>query len=983
MLPLPNSNIEQPREDESAEFSWEGMALEAGLTGAIQGGIGLAGGGPIGGLAGFVGGAIEGALGYLAGTAAAKLAYTMGASKETQLITSLAVSLAVPTGFIGKSTKIVRELPNLMKESLKMSATAAAAGYIGWSISDEDPRLGIILGAISGAALHGITSLYDMDKVTKHLAARATTFTTKIPGLALLREVPEVFVEPTKWADVAGLPRELSKEVPLGVRDIVKEGLRIGIAKQWEAQMAVKQAEEAGLVAFGKKSRMITEELKYGTSYRAFEEFKKANPEIGEFLDTYIDIVTADTSFLQAAGLLDNDVLSAFTYVNKDLDKLKVHVPIVMKQDAEIGELRYVFKKPTTRLIKEQSLLKESGRRAKVTQKVLDDLGLKEHELIPGQEYEFGGHKWTFVQKDKSRYFLRNYTPEELKAITEKKIAEGIVPEGTVVAPDIVAGAIKIASERSNLYKRAWIVNKLERRLSQFGLLGEKPTSELSVKIPNVKLHDSWGIKAFGRMGGLYTTPEVAKALENINALLDYAPGNFAENLLGDFTRRWTSLTNFGKKFFLGANWKSYLTQGLGNIALCLVNGENPGEVVRKGLKALQDKGFRQAFERIGGESIGVEHDVIIKGYKYASGKLTPRSKIEGAFATLDALGDKLIGYFGYTDKVFRAGLVKKYMEEGLTMNQALTKASEVMPTYEMIPAGIKSLRDTIFPFISFSYVTLPRLVGAVLKNPVNFVSLLALAEGIQVAAFKEMYGERWREGRKFEKLVNENYMQPMPGAFLADYIRIPKMGRIPGGYMSLSWLPWNLPVSVPAVTEATRPTFWGATFFLQHPLLKTVFGLLMNLDPATGRTVFDMAGPGRTWASVTQWVLRNLMPTVVGTGHYGLQMLAKEGWLKPLTSWFNCFGVDYAGQPYELEHLLWNQILPTIKRYDPTYKAGVEIMRIKNSIEEHKRGLYKLAYRGASADVLQQRVKDYQEFANEELKKAREIYTLRGQLGF
>ena len=975
----------QPQQSDMATFSWEGMALDMAITAGLRGGYGLFTGGPLGAGIGAIEGAIEGALGYLAGTAAAKIAYALGADKNTQFAVGLVTSIAVPGSSITKARDFVSKFPKLAKEGLKTAWTSAMTGYIAWSLSDDDdPRFAFTLGAIAGAGLHGLTVAYDMPKLLDNLAARATSFSSKIPGLSLLKEIPEVFAAPQAWEEVAGLPKRLTKTVPIGLRDVVKEGLRVGIAKQWEAQYVLKMAEKAGMKAYAKDLQAITNDLKYGMSIKAYEEFKKANPGVGEFLDKYVDIVTTDTAFMQASGMIDGDILSAFTYIRKDLDKMKVHIPVVMRMEKEAEEMRFLFKKPRPKLIKEQAILKEAGRQMKITDKVLKKLGVDSvGDLTPGQQVLLNGHEWTVIRKGKEKRLLRQFTPEEYKKITAEKVKQGTVPPGTVVQPDLIAGAIKLASERGQLYKRAWIVNKAEALLRKHGLLADKATDALTYKIPDLKLKDSWGIRAFGRMNGLYTTPEVAKALENINALLDYSPGNFAENLLGEFSKKWAFGTNLWKKFFLGANWKSYMTQGLGNIALCLVNDINPAKVVRQGLNALRDRKFRLAFERLGGESIGVEHDIIVKGYKYTSGKLVPRTKAEAAVAALDMIGDRLIGWFGYTDKVFRAGLVKRFMDEGLSMSEALTKATEILPSYEMIPAGIKSLRDTIFPFISFSYVTLPRVAKAFFTKPHAFLTLLAFTEAIQVAAFREMYGANWREGRRFEKLVNEHYMQPMPGGMLADYVRVPRIGKIPGGYMSVSWMPWNLPVSIPAVTEASRPTFWGATFFLQHPLLKTVFGLTMNLDPATGRTVFDQAGAGRTWASVSQWFLRNVMPTPLGTGKYALHSLARLGWVRPLTSWFNCFGADFAGKPYELEHLLWNQIMPTIKRFDPTYKARMEIAQIQRSIEEHKRCLYKWYYRGIPKEELQKRQEEYLQFVEEQKAQALEIGSLASQLGY
>ena len=124
-------------------------------------------------------------------------------------------------------------------------------------------------------------------------------------------------------------------------------------------------------------------------------------------------------------------------------------------------------------------------------------------------------------------------------------------------------------------------------------------------------------------------------------------------------------------------------------------------------------------------------------------------------------------------------------------------------------------------------------------------------------------------------------------------------------------------------------------------------------------------------------------MPTPFGTGKYALHSLAKLGWVRPLTSWFNCFGADFAGKPYELEHLLWNQIMPTIKRFDPTYKARMEIAQIQRSVEEHKRYLYKWYYRGIPKEELQKRQEEYLQFVEEQKAQALEIGSLASQLGY
>ena len=948
-----------------SSFSLKEMGEWAATGAGIGAGIGLIGGAVA--LPAAISGALEGGLAYVTGWACGRLAATLGLDENWQAFAEVVGATISPGGevlnLVGKAPKMSKLI---MRTFTDLAGTAGAA-YLGWSMDDEDPRRGMLVGALGGALLVSSGRFFDLEGLVKRHGAQIAKRMNELPGLRHIREIPEIYV---------------GKEA-VGLREAIEDGMRTAFAKHAEAQELLRKIAGAGVDVDSEVARALGS-LKYGVKVSLLDELKKKMPEIGEFLDDYIKIMTDDAKFMADKGLLDLGTLEAFTYIKKSQDYLKVHIPIVPRMGEELEGMEKIIRKKPRGILRAQPILKEAGIQRPISKKLLQQLkeqtGIKSlKELAPGTKLKIKRKsgkvdEWTVIRKGNKKYLMRHYTPEEYKKITEGYIKQGVWPEGTILEPNLVAGAIKYASERGQLYKRAYTLDKIEQALTEHGLLGTAKTSALSVKIPEIRLNDSWGIKAFGRLSGKWTTPEVAQALENLNELFNYSPSNIATGILGEFTRRWASMTNFGKKWFLGLHFKSYINQALGDIALFLVNGHNPSTVLRKGLEALSDKEFKAAFERLGGGSVGIEHDTIAKGYDYVSGKLLKRDKVKGALAALDAIGDKLIGAFGYTDKVFRAGLVRHFMDEGLKMEDAMKKAFEVMPTYDLLPAGVKTLRDTIWPFISFSYATLPKIVTAAARNPANFLLLLTFAEAIQVAGFQEMYGSHWREGRKFEKLVNEHYMQPQIGGFFADYIRIPKLGNVPGGYMSISWLPWNLPVSLPAVTEASRPTFWGATMLLQHPVIKTAFGLLMNLDPASGRTVFDYAGPGRTWESIVQWYAKNLLPAPPGTGKWAMQYFAREGWLQPVTSWFNYFGVDFAGKPYELEHLLWNNILPTVKRYDPSYKAAMEWLRIRHSIEEHKRGLMKLVYRGADRETLVKRMEELGEYEKEQFEKAKEI---------
>lgn len=581
----------------------------------------------------------------------------------------------------------------------------------------------------------------------------------------------------------------------------------------------------------------------------------------------------------------------------------------------------------------------------------------------------------TTVQDKEGRTWHWIKLREDQKPGWYTELPEG--PQGEVITfTDIAASVFKTMREDGKTMRKLVFYDWVRNAAEPMGLISDTP------KIGFVKLGEELErqgplvFKKFGTLTDKWVHPDVERALRAFAAMEDYVP---KFKTLATLNRIW-------KYGYLALNLKSYVNAFLGNMVLSFVNDIDPASVLYRGIRAYigrEDERLLALARRLGvlRKEIDIERE-LIQQMRATEEKLARArtwdwkpSKMKSLLeATEDFVSGKLIRLYSHIDDLFRTGAFLHLVDQGMAAEEAAQLAKHAYGYFEDMPVLVRSLRDTVVPFISFQFRIFPQLLRSFIDHPLRYAAIALFVEGLQRAAFKEMYGDAWDEGIDLEQLVNQEYMKPRPAGLLADFVRVPKMGDLPGGYMYIGFLPWNIPLSIPQLnTEVGGLTGILPLMLVQNPVIRFISGLTFHIDPATGRDVYKMAGPGRPGASAIQYALRTLAPSP-GINHWLGQLFAKEGWLDPIISWFNYYGTYPDGQPVGTVHMLWNTIMPSILRYDPDYNTEMALYRLRAVEEEARRQLRKAVRRGAPEAVLTERLEDLERFYEENWQQKMKI---------
>jgi len=455
-------------------------------------------------------------------------------------------------------------------------------------------------------------------------------------------------------------------------------------------------------------------------------------------------------------------------------------------------------------------------------------------------------------------------------------------------------------------------------------------------------------VKKWGPLTGKFVSPDLKKVLDAYIAMDTYTPPKFP--VIG---RGLAWLNRGWKNLRLGLSIKSWQNAFFGNLLISFAHGRDPLQILSHAIMALTSKSkFDEAILREAQKFDILRTGIAYETYEREFNEL--RKILQTDQGKLEALGWKILAFtqrviqdgvkgfsFGNIDALFKLGFYRSLRLEGVPVEEAAKKAVYAFGYYGDLPVVARSLRDTIMPFISFQLRVLPQVFSALYRNPERLAMVALTFEGIQRAAFRELYGDLWREGAQFEMLdiIKYNFMDFRPSAFMADFIRTPTMVfelpdgssvEVPSGYMYAGWIPWNIPLSIPHVgpIPGKEPgTVFLTTLIIQNPILRFAAGLLTHVDPATGRKIggYERLNP----PSVIDTAMRTLSPLGSAWSSF-FQLNAKEGWFDPIISWFNYFGTYPNGEPVGTAHMIWNALGPSVLRFDPEYNLEFALRRLE-----------------------------------------------------
>lgn len=966
------------------------------LQTATAAGIGAAVGGPPGAVAGGVSGFLGYVLGWFGGKSAQGL---FDLDEEKAEVVRRFIEVALPVKSVGSTTELgqaiirtVKRAPKPVAAGIRYGAFGLATGYVAepYVLKDGDANATELLGlaGLSAVGLRagqflaplGIWGAYSTRQVMSVLSEGkygAGVWLTE-PGYnpALFKRIFGKEVE---------LPR-LSVErgkIEVKAKDVFWEGLFYSREQVAQLMQDLKEVQEVfdkyGIKIGSKVSQKLGEELFDPVEQAEMGEKIRAVLRQEGLLDKEIDEIAEAITSLQRTSLKIADRLAEVGGTRKEyLDTLGgekrvfQHVFSIQEPErrAQIEILRSIRGRREAKLVlPSAATLRKRGltRRAtseKMIRALEEQTGRRKPKL--GDKIAVDGRIWTYTKlKEGGRtVWWSEFSLEEFKE------------KGAFV--DLAASVYRQISEDLGLVRQLEMFDYLGRLGKETGRVVDRP---IEGYILLSETGQSLVVRGWGNLTGKYVSPELYRSLRAYVEMDKYVP---SMRKLARVNFRW-------KAAFLSLNFKSYVNALLGNMILTFANGHDPAEIMYhyvKGLKA-KDRLFEEAkkhgllkaslrWERI----VASESDELERLLRPSKGR-SPIGELVGrpvrAFAKFtDYTAER---WYGKVDEVFRYGLYRKLRQEGLGEEEAARISLQTYAYYGDLPVIVRSLRDTIMPFISYQVRIFPQIFKAFLKYPERFAITLAFIEGIQRQAFKEMYGENWREGQRYEELVRPAYMEERIGGLLADFVRVPEMefdeGVIPSGYMYIGFLPWNIPLSIPHLTvdssgNTILPSYL-ATILIQNPVLRWVSGLFMHTDPATGRKVYEMAGPGRPVASLLQYTQFTLLPSQSFV-KYPLQIFAKEGWFDPIVSWYNYFGTYPNGEPVGSAHMMWNTVAPTVLQFDPHFNVEMALRRLEGIERGYKRQYRRAERRGAPLPVLEENWGHMEDALEENWRKRAEI---------
>ena len=891
---------EQKQADE--DFSFGGLA-ESTAAGA---GVGLLFGNP-------VGGAIGGALGYIVEKMGTKGFRELGASPEWAELGGLGLSLLTPAGVVSKTEKLLK-LSKTFDRLARIAAAGASTGYLAYTIPEEEDagKQAALLGVPLGIGLQ--VMLHDQglaDKVIKMLAPKLAGLESKWLGGIGIAEISH--------AEATELSKKLGREIKPGKLLFPREVAELAAMESRGAQLKMEQIASDLYKAGVQPGSDLAAELSTKARAGDINPDLITDPKLRSAIKAVIDMNEQLKDDLVAADFVVPHALDAFHQQIGKYYKLYLPAFVEKEDDGKLAKLLKMYEG-------EEGIKKVRGRATLLRGKKRKLPKLARH-LKSGDTYvDSKGRAWAVVKEGRHKYILRDLGVDEATAIGWQ--------------PDFARDYAVLVHEQAKLRRKAYTLKWISALGQYHGLVADSKLTDSFVKVPN-KIRN--GIfKEFGALNGKWVHKDVWDAVQQYFRI-EY------HMLDMGVLAPWARLNQEFKKYFLGLRPKSYVNAAIGNAMIALMHGDNPLRLLK--YAATAPEGIKKLAAKYGISTESYMLDLMKRIPKAPPKHLKDMPLGETLWRMTEwagKLGDKAISQYGKIDQYFKLGLFSKLVSEGENPAKAAIVAQKAFVSYDLLPKKVLTIRDTVMPFVSFFYRAYPMLAELALRNPHRALTIAAEIQFLQQLGYQETYGKKWRKGRAFEQVAAPAYAKTSIAGIGADYIRVPKIGPFPGGLMSSAMMPWNLPFSWPAKEEGQTI----AAFVNQSPIIRFLAGIVVGADPSTGSNVYTTAGPGRPLMSAMAYAYKQLSPTYTTTKYLG-NWLAAEGRFDPIIAFFNLYGTDLRGVGVSGWNMLWNELLPAIRRIDPSYEYEKAYYRLRSAWKKHRKALLRAYWKGGNVATI------------------------------
>jgi len=302
------------------------------------------------------------------------------------------------------------------------------------------------------------------------------------------------------------------------------------------------------------------------------------------------------------------------------------------------------------------------------------------------------------------------------------------------------------------------------------------------------------GVNTYGNLAGKYVPENVMKDLKEIKRgewWRNSVPGKIHHNMQSWWKRTKTSL-----------NPVVHMNNVMSNFVLYDLVDANYKYVASAAKDMFQQKGDFLIAKELGifnadlfkNELNKLNKDIFAQYMKKNTG-----NTLQDAWNKTKGIGTKTKDYLSEThldklyqaeDNVFRLGLFKDRIAKGDTPEEAAAFARKYMLDYEIHAPGVKLLRGSFLPFISYTYRVAPILLETAIHRPWKIAKWGSLLYGANLIGIDIAEGDIERE-RRYQKELDQGFDMfdkiGLPGAH--TMVKIPRTDK--SQYLDVSrWIP-------------------------------------------------------------------------------------------------------------------------------------------------------------------------------------------------
>jgi hypothetical protein len=229
---------------------------------------------------------------------------------------------------------------------------------------------------------------------------------------------------------------------------------------------------------------------------------------------------------------------------------------------------------------------------------------------------------------------------------------------------------------------------------------------------------------------------------------------------------------------------------------------------------------------------------------------------------------DAMIRAYQSEDQVFRLAAYMKAIEEGKTEQQAAKLARNVVLDYNINAPWVQNMRQTLLPFVAFTYRAAPKLLEALKSKPWKFAKYYLMAGGLNAASYAAL-------GLSFSFLPGGGSDEDRERKLLPDE----RSGRMWGVFPRLMRMPWNydgqpvfldirrwIPVGDLADTSQGHAAVpWFQSILPTGPLMM-IGEIALNKSSFTGKPItLATDTPWEITKKMSDYLYKSMMPNLVG----------------------------------------------------------------------------------------------------------------------